>query len=298
VTAEAIPQRNKFAPRQPFRLTLYRKVTSVKGSNEMQSNIFGSQSKRCAGREEPLPENAMSRDGSTHLPLAPAPRTFFMTIRDIAFWLRSARADAQLNRYRTVVGNEPAFDQLYGAVLDPFGTELPQYRYQQRKYECLLSMLPQRRYRQALDIGCGLGAFTRKLAPFVDRVLGTDISAEALNQARTLSADFLNVAYAQQNVLDSFDDDPSYDLIVLADTLYYIVTLTDERLKSITRNMASRLTPGGLILVVNHYFFGIDAASRRTREIHDSFRWATHLDCVVEHRRAFFLATLLQRNSL
>jgi len=241
----------------------------------------------------------MIRDGFTRfVPLAPAPKTFFMTIRDVAFWLRSARADARLNRYCHTTGSGTAFDQLYGTVSDPFGTELPQYRYQQRKYECLLSMLPQRRYRQALDIGCGLGAFTRKLAPFVDHVLGTDISVEALAQARRLSADWPNVSYAHHNVLDSFDDNLSYDLIVLADILYYIDGLTDERLKSITRNIASMLTPGGLILVVDHYFFGIDAASRGTREIHDSFRWATHLDGVAEHRRAFFLATLLQRNPL
>jgi SAM-dependent methyltransferase len=241
----------------------------------------------------------MIRDGFTYfVPLAPAPKTFFMTIRDIAFWLRSARADARLSRDSHTAGNGAAFDQLYGAVPDPFGTELPQYRYQQRKYECLLSMLPKRRYRQALDIGCGLGAFTRKLAPFVDRVLGTDISAEALQQARKLSANLPNVEYQHHNVLDSFDDNPHFDLIVLADTLYYIDALTDSRLKSITRNLASRLAPGGLILVVNHYFFGIDAASRDTREIHESFRWATQLDCIAEYRQAFFLATLLQRNPM
>jgi predicted TPR repeat methyltransferase len=241
----------------------------------------------------------MIRDEFTHFPpLAEAPRNFFMTLRDVAFWLRSARADARLNRYCHTAESGRAFDQLYGAVSDPFGTELPQYRYQQRKYECLLSMLPQRRYRLALDIGCGLGAFTRKLAPHVDRVLGTDISVEALAQARLLSTHCANVAYAHDNVLDSLGNDPSYDLIVLADTLYYIDALTDDRLKSIIRNVASRLAPGGLILLVNHYFFAIDPASRNTREIHNSFRWSPHLDCVAEHRRAFFLATLLQRNPL
>jgi 2-polyprenyl-3-methyl-5-hydroxy-6-metoxy-1,4-benzoquinol methylase len=233
---------------------------------------------------------------ATFAPLTPAPTTFFMTIRDVAFWLRSARADARLNRYRDTAGIASAFDQLYGVVADPFGTELPQYRYQQRKYECLLSMLPQRRYRQVLDIGCGLGAFTRKLAPFADRVLGTDISDEALQQARKLSADWPNVAYARNNVVDPCEEDRLYDLIILADTLYYIDALTDERLKAIARNIASKLLPGGLILVVNHYFFGIDAASRSTRAIHDAFRSATNLTWIAEHRRAFFLATLLQCN--
>jgi SAM-dependent methyltransferase len=274
-------------------------VQSIASKDRMHSRHPSAFDKTLRPAKSVIRGNVMTRDGITDfVPLAQAPKTFFMTIRDVAFWLRSARADARLSRYSHTAESGPAFDQLYGAVPDPFCTELPQYRYQRRKYECLLSMLPRRRYRQALDIGCGLGAFTRKLAPFVDRVLGTDISTEALAQARRLSANLPNVAYAHHNVLDSFDDDRSYDLIVLADTLYYINALTDERLKSITRNVASRLAPGGLILVVNHYFFAIDASSRNTREIHDSFRWATHLDCVAEHRRAFFLATLLQRNLL
>ena len=96
-------------------------------------------------------------DQPCSVPLAPRPRTFFMTIRDIAFWIRSARADARLNGCLHDVGNGQAFDRLYEAVQDPFGTELAQYRYQRRKYDSLLSMLPRRRYRQVLDIGCGLG---------------------------------------------------------------------------------------------------------------------------------------------
>jgi predicted TPR repeat methyltransferase len=229
------------------------------------------------------------------LPLAPAPQTFFMTMRDIAFWMRSARADARLNGFLRDGGSDRAFDRLYETVRDPFGTELPQYRYQRRKYDSMLSMLPRRRYRQVLDIGCGLGAFTRKLAPFADRVIGADVSAEAVRQAQGLSAGFDNLSFVQLDVLDGCDEDPSFDLIILADTLYYIDTLTDARLKRIASAVASKLTPGGLILVVNHFFFGIDAASRSTQKIHDSFRWATVLDCIAEHRRPFFLATLLSR---
>ena len=230
------------------------------------------------------------------LTLAKPPSTFFMTLRDVAFWVRSSRADARLNRHRQASDDGSAFDQLYESTSDPFGSELPQYRYQQRKYECLLSMLPQRRYRQALDIGCGLGAFTRKLAPFAEHVLGTDVSATALDQARTLSADCPNVAYALGNILELSNNGGLYDLIVVADTLYYVDPLTDERLKAIARNIVSRLTPGGLLMVVNHYFFGFDLASRTTREIHNAFRWATNIELVADHRRAFFLATLLQRS--
>jgi SAM-dependent methyltransferase len=231
------------------------------------------------------------------LPLATPPPNFFMTIRDIAFWIRSARADSRLNRLRHERGAASAFDHLYAARNDPFGAELPQYRYQQRKYNSLLSMLPQRPYRNVLDVGCGLGTFTRKLAPFAEHILGTDISAEAIGQARRLSAEHPNIAYSQQDVLDNSYQEASFDLIVLADTLYYIEPLTDVGLKSIAGNLSTKLAPGGLLLLVNHYFFGVDLPSRGTREIHDAFRWASSLERVAEFRRAFFLATLLRRSS-
>jgi SAM-dependent methyltransferase len=229
--------------------------------------------------------------------LAPAPTNFFMTIRDIAFWMRSARADARLERFREKHGAGQAFDQLYAGIHDPFGVELPQYRYQQRKYNSLLSMLPQRRYENVLDMGCGLGAFTRMLAPFAQNVLGTDISTEAITQARKLSAGHPNVTYSQRDMLDSPQQESAFDLIIVADTLYYLDPRTAAGLKSIVRAISSKVAPGGLVLVVNHYFFGFDMASRDTREIHDAFRWAPTLDCVAEYRRAFFLATLLRRSA-
>ncbi|NNM60804.1 MAG: methyltransferase domain-containing protein [Steroidobacteraceae bacterium] len=227
--------------------------------------------------------------------LAPAPTNFFMTIRDVAYWVRSARADARLDRLSQEGQAGSAFDDLYADTHDPFGVELPQYRYQQRKYACLLSMLPNRRYRNILDIGCGLGTFTRKLAPFGERVLGTDISGEAIRQATRLSAGHPNVSYLQRDMLEAAPQESAYDLIIIADTLYYVKSRSPAALKLFAGKIASILTPDGLVLVVNHYFFGIDLASRETRGIHDAFRSASGLDCMAEFRRAFFLATLLQR---
>jgi SAM-dependent methyltransferase len=158
-------------------------------------------------------------------------------------------------------------------------------------------MLPRRQYGNVLDVGCGLGTFTRKLAPFAEHILGTDISAEAIGQARTLSAGYSNIAYLHQDMLDGPRQEASFDLIILADTLYYIDPLTDVGLKSIAGNLSTKLAPGGLLLLVNHYFFGIDLPSRGTREIHDAFRWASQLERVAEYRRAFFLTTLLRRSS-
>jgi hypothetical protein len=63
-------------------------------------------------------------DQPCSVPLAPPPRTFFMTVRDIAFWIRSAGADARLNGCLHDVGNGQAFDCLYEAVQNPFGTAI------------------------------------------------------------------------------------------------------------------------------------------------------------------------------
>jgi SAM-dependent methyltransferase len=234
--------------------------------------------------------------GGSPLPLEPVPSDFFMTFRDIAFWIRSWRADSLINRARVTHGAAVAFDELYNSSADPFAAELPQYRYQQRKYNSLLSMLPQRRYQSALDVGCGLGAFTRKLAPFADSVLGVDISAVAVARAWKLSADHPNVKYSMEAVLESPGSHAAFDLIVLADTLYYVEPLDAERIRGIAYNLASKLLPGGLLLLVNHYFFGLDRASQLTRSIHNIFSAGPHLNRVAEHRRAFFLATVLQRS--
>jgi predicted TPR repeat methyltransferase len=231
-------------------------------------------------------------------PLASAPINFFMTVRDIAFWIRSARADSRLLRLRHEHGIAAAFDELYAGMTDPFGAELPQYRYQRRKYDSLLSMLPQRPYQRVLDIGCGLGSLARKLAPFAQHVHGTDISSAAIGQARKLSTAHPNIIYSQEDMLGGTRQEPGFDLIVLADILYYIDPLTETALKTIVRNVSSRLAPGGLLMVVDHYFFVIDEASRSTRWIHDAFRWAPGLECAAEYRRAFFLATLLRRSDL
>ncbi|MGB8842207.1 MAG: class I SAM-dependent methyltransferase [Aliidongia sp.] len=228
-------------------------------------------------------------------PLIKAPTAFFMTLRDIAFWLRSARADATLERLQSDHGLEQAFDQLYASRPDPFGAALPQYRYQRQKYQRMISMLPNRPYRDVLDIGCGLGVLARQLAPFGENILGVDISRNAVAEARELSRGFDNLAFAQADVMEFDAAERRFDLIVLADTLYYLSPLGDDRLKAIAAKMHDLLAPGGVLLLVNHFFFTIDPASRMTRHIHNAFRWAPGLTQTAEHKCAFFLATLLEK---
>ncbi len=50
------------------------------------------------------------------LPLASAPPDFFMTLRDIAFWIRSARADSRLQRLRHARGAAAAHNIAINSV--------------------------------------------------------------------------------------------------------------------------------------------------------------------------------------
>jgi len=220
------------------------------------------------------------------------PKKFFMSVRDVAFWIRSARTDAIFEKLRNQHGPQKAFDLLYTEKCDPFGSLQSHWRYQALKYERVISFLPKRTYRSALDVGCGLGPFTRRLSAYADQVLGVDFSGAAIEQARKLSTSQSHVRYEWADVYNLQQIDERFDLITVLDVLYYLSPSSEELLQSIASQMEGLLVPGGLLLLVNHYFFGIDAQSKETRRIHDSFLQGTDLQVVSEHRRPFFLASL------
>ena len=229
---------------------------------------------------------------------APPPEKFFMTLRDIGLWVRSARADAAVARHTAMCDVAQAFDALYCASPDPYGAADLRYRYQARKYAMLLSFLPARRYHDVLDLGCGIGALCRALAPYAETITGIDVAPAAVRSATALSTSHINLAFRQGDVRTFDPAGRRFDLTIVADVLYYAVALGDEpALEAIARQVAACMEPNGLVLLTDHYFFGFDAASRRTRAIHNAFRQTAGLQACAEHRRCFYLATLLQRAS-
>jgi SAM-dependent methyltransferase len=218
-----------------------------------------------------------------------------MSLRDISLWVQSARTDARLSRLRREHGAERAFDLLYEQLQDPWACTAPHFRYQRLKYDTLLSLIPPRAYRSALDLGCGLGVLTRDLASRADQVLGLDLSRLAVELARRLSRSCTTVRFEQADVL-AIDPsmDGQFDLIVFADTLYYISPLTDELLRRICQRVAGLLAPGGVLLLAHHYFCQLDPGSRLSRTIHDAFRRAPELKLIREYRKPFYLVSLLE----
>jgi SAM-dependent methyltransferase len=222
---------------------------------------------------------------------------FFMAPRDIFLFLRSARTDAALAGLRADLGNQGAFDAIYRDG-DPWASADPRYRYQRQKYDVIASLLPRRRFTSALDLGCGTGLLASRLAARADAVLGMDISPAAVAQAERSHANIPNLRFTQGDITHLPPElDGTFDLLVLADTLYYLPPpLDDATLKATALRMARLLRPGGTCLLANHFFAGLDADSRLSRRIHNAFAWSPALTLVAEHRRPFYLVSVMQRD--
>ncbi|MCU1243631.1 MAG: hypothetical protein JWO71_4357 [Candidatus Acidoferrum typicum] len=221
----------------------------------------------------------------------------FLCVFDIRFWIRSARSDAQLQRLRSEHDNAQSLNLLYQERKDPWGLDSPHFRYQQSKYSRMLSLLPSRRYKRALDLGCGLGTLTRRLRSHADEVVGIDVSDVAVAQATRETTEQSNLQFQQGDALNlSRELDNGFDLVVIADTLYYLSPLSDEVLQTVRERVAQLLMPGGILLLVNHFTVNLDPGSRWSPKIHRIFRSARDFTTVHESWRPFYLASIFQKS--
>jgi SAM-dependent methyltransferase len=85
-----------------------------------------------------------------------------------------------------------------------------------------LELLGGRRYGRVLELGCGAGSFTRKLAKIADSVVAVDIAPSAIERA---AKDFgsRSIDLRVGDIVD-FDPRPEgpWDLVVMSETIYYI----------------------------------------------------------------------------
>jgi SAM-dependent methyltransferase len=216
-----------------------------------------------------------------------------MLPRDVGLFLISARTDAEIERLCHVEGPRAAFEAAYTKSDDPWASASMRFRYQRLKYDKLIGFLPEQRYSRALDLGCGLGLLSQKLAERAENVLGVDLSTAAVEHARLRAATFDNLQFEQGDILNlpaSFDG--RFDLVVVADVIYYVPELSELRLNRLANRIADLLSPGGTLLLANHFFFSGDSGSKSSLNIHRAFQDCPRFAFLVEHRRAFFLTSL------
>lgn len=96
-----------------------------------------------------------------------------------------------------------------------------------------------------LEVGCGTGAFARRLAERAAHVLALDLSPEMIRLARERSSQFPNVEFQLADVLELTLPDGSFDCIASIATLHHLP------LREVLLKMKAALKPGGVLLVLD-----------------------------------------------
>ncbi len=108
----------------------------------------------------------------------------------------------------------------------------------------LLEHVPQN-CENALEIGCGTGAFARRLAERCKRVVALDLSAEMIRVARSRSAQFDNLEFQHADVMTWEFPRPHFDFICSIATLHHL------QQRELFVKMKDALTPRGVLVVLD-----------------------------------------------
>jgi len=108
----------------------------------------------------------------------------------------------------------------------------------------LLRQVPPGRGR-ALDVGCGTGLFTRRLARHFRAVEGIDRASEVIAAARALAQDVPNVDYTEADLADH--DLGRYDFIACIASVHHMPFA-----ETVTR-LRDALAPGGVLAILGCY---------------------------------------------
>ena len=97
----------------------------------------------------------------------------------------------------------------------------------------------------ALELGCGTGEFSRRLAARARRVVAVDLSPEMIRVARDRSRGYDNIGLMVGDMTALALDGERFDCVASLNTLHHV----DARLA--LRAMRSLLRPGGMILIAD-----------------------------------------------
>jgi 2-polyprenyl-3-methyl-5-hydroxy-6-metoxy-1,4-benzoquinol methylase len=109
-------------------------------------------------------------------------------------------------------------------------------------HEFLLQALPHRCDR-ALDIGCGRGAFARRLSAVAGRVDALDCHPATLAHARSESASHSNIMFIEADFM-SWPSVATYDVVSMIATLHHLP------FDAALAKAASLVRPGGTLIVL------------------------------------------------
>ena len=132
---------------------------------------------------------------------------------------------------------EADFDRL--ALLDDEG-----WTSNNNYHNSLLKYVPAN-CENALEIGCGTGAFARLLAKSCERVVALDLSSEMIRVARSRSSQFENLEFQLADAMEWSFPQSQFDFVCSIATLHHL----DQR--ELFVKIRDSLKPGGVLVVLD-----------------------------------------------
>jgi len=178
---------------------------------------------------------------------------------------------------------------------DPYGLDSSEYeREKLDRVARALEFKP--RFESALEIGCGEGKLTARLAPKTDRILAVDISDLAVRRARESLRGMAHVIIERRDI---FSDAPleMYELVVCSEVLFYF---EPDQLPGVVEKVKERTRPGGYCLLVHARALaddtaGIELKKFGARTIHEMFINDERFTTVTDDVQPLYRITIVQR---
>lgn len=138
-----------------------------------------------------------------------------------------------------------SFEARYRAEADPWG--FASNPYERAKYARSVGVLGDRRFGDALELGCANGELTALLAPRCERLLAVDAAPSALTRARERLRGLTGVEVERATLPEELPRG-AWELVIASELLYY---LSADLLERTLAGLLADLRPGGLLLAVH-----------------------------------------------
>ncbi len=137
------------------------------------------------------------------------------------------------------------FEDLYRADPDPWRFQTSAY--EAGKYARTLAVVAEAPVARGLEVGCSIGVLTLQLASRCDRLVATELSEIALDQARRRCAAHDNIDFVlARRVSDGIDG--AFDLMLLSEVIYF---WDDRDLQEVAAAIRTHLSPDGRLILVH-----------------------------------------------
>ena len=111
-------------------------------------------------------------------------------------------------------------------------------------HDLMLKNLPQNS-QNILEIGCGIGTFSRRLAKYSKTITAIDLSPKMIETAKSLSKSYINIDFQIADILETSFPDEHFDAIVSIATFHHLP------LEKVLPKLKKALKIGGKLLILD-----------------------------------------------